>query len=70
MISVNVRVPEKLVEPIDRWVADGRFASRSDAIKSILSFYEERERTLAFAQMLEQRSRQARRDPGILIPLE
>ncbi|RJS77487.1 ribbon-helix-helix protein, CopG family [Candidatus Bathyarchaeota archaeon] len=35
MVQVQVRMPEKLVKEIDRWVAEGRFKSRSDAIKTI-----------------------------------
>ena len=70
MISVNVRLPEKLIEPIDGWVSEGRFSSRSDAIKTMIAFYEEKEKTMNFASMLTQRSRQARENPDILKPLE
>ena len=47
MSQVQVRVPEKLLEVLDRWIDEGRFKSRSDAIRVILSQYEERERTRA-----------------------
>lgn len=70
MISVNIRVPEKLLNPIDKWVREGRFASRSEAIKTIISFYEEREKTKHFASMLVSRSREARKKAEILVPLE
>ena len=70
MIPVNVRLPAKLIEPIDKWVDDGRFASRSDAIKTMIRFYEERERTAQFLQMLDKRGREARRDPDELVPLQ
>lgn len=70
MISVNVRVPEGLVKPIDAWVKQGKFASRSDAIKSMIAFYEEREKTRQFLAMLDQRSREAHENPDSLIPLE
>jgi Arc/MetJ-type ribon-helix-helix transcriptional regulator len=70
MISVNVRIPEQLVGSIDEWVQKGMFASRSDAIKSIVTFYVEREKTLKFAQMLNERSVEARDKPEKLIPLE
>jgi len=59
-----------VLEEIDRWVAEGRFKSRSDAIKSIISFYEERERTREFFRMLMRRSEEARKHPEILVSLE
>ena len=70
MKQVQVRMPEKLVREIDRWVAEGRFKSRSDAIKTIVAMYEERERTREFYKMLVERSKEAREKPEILVPLE
>jgi len=70
MSQVQVRVPEKLLEELDRWVDEGRFKSRSDAIRVILAQYEERERTREFYVMLERRSRDAREHPEDLVPLE
>jgi Arc/MetJ-type ribon-helix-helix transcriptional regulator len=70
MAQVQLRLPEKVLEEIDRWVAEGRFKSRSDAIKSIISFYEERERTREFFRMLVKRSEEARKHPEVLVSLE
>ncbi len=70
MAQVQLRLPEKMLEEIDRWVAEGRFKSRSDAIKSIISFYEERERTREFFRMLMRRSEEARKHPEVLVSLE
>ena len=70
MAQVQLRLPEKVLEEIDRWVAEGRFKSRSDAIKSIISFYEERERTRKFFRMLMRRSEEARKHPEALVSLE
>ena len=70
MVQIQVRVPQEVVEDIDRWVAKGRFRSRSDAIKTILALYEERQRTREFYRMLAKRSREAREKPEILVPLE
>jgi len=70
MKQVQVRMPEKLVREIDKWVAEGRFKSRSDAIKTIVALYEERERTREFYKMLVERSKEAREKPEILVPLE
>ena len=70
MSQVQVRVPEKLLETLDGWIAEGRFKSRSDAIRVILSQYEERERTRDFYRMLNHRSKEAREHPEELIPLE
>jgi Arc/MetJ-type ribon-helix-helix transcriptional regulator len=68
MAQVQLRLPEKVLEEIDRWVAEGRFKSRSDAIKSIISFYGER--TREFFSMLVRRSEEARKHPEVLVSLE
>ena len=70
MTQVQLRLSEKTLEEIDRWVAEGRFKSRSDAIKSIIALYEEREKTRAFYKMLTERSEQARKHPEKLVRLE
>lgn len=70
MSQVQVRVPEKLLETLDGWIQEGRFKSRSDAIRVILSQYEERERTREFYRMLELRSKEAKEHPEELTPLE
>jgi len=68
--QVQLRLSEKTLEEIDRWVAEGRFKSRSDAIKSIISLYEEREKTREFYKLLLKRSEEARKHPEQLVPLE
>ena len=70
MTQVQVRMPGKLVEEIDRWVSEGRFKSRSDAIKTIIALYEEKERTREFYKMLTERGKEAEEKPETLIPLE
>jgi len=70
LTQVQVRMPEKVVKEIDRWIAEGRFASRSEAIKTIVALYQERERTRRFYTMLLERSKEARERPEILIPFE
>jgi len=67
--QVQVRIPKEMVEEIDRWVAEGRFASRSEAIKTIVTLYNERERTRQFYQMLSKRSDEAKKRSDLLIPL-
>jgi Arc/MetJ-type ribon-helix-helix transcriptional regulator len=67
MGQVQLRLPEKLVAEIDCWVAEGRFKSRSDAIKSIIILYVEREKTRAFYEMLVKRSEEARKHPERLV---
>jgi Arc/MetJ-type ribon-helix-helix transcriptional regulator len=69
-VQVQLRLSEKTLEEIDRWVAEGKFKSRSDAIKSIINLYEEREKTREFYQMLVKRSEEARKHPERLVPLE
>jgi len=68
--QVQLRLSQKMLEEIDRWVAEGRFKSRSDAIKTIISFYQEREKTREFFKMLVKRSEEAKKHPEALIPLE
>lgn len=70
MAQVQLRLPEKTLEQIDCWVAEGKFKSRSDAIKTIISLFEEREKTREFFQMLQKRSQQAKEHPETLVPLE
>jgi len=70
LAQVQLRLSQKMLEEIDRWVVEGRFKSRSDAIKTIIGFYEERERTREFFKMLVKRSEEARNHPEALIPLE
>ena len=70
MTQVQVRVPEDLLETLDKWIEEGRFKSRSDAIRIVLSQYEEREKTREFFKLLTERSREAKEHPEYLIPLE
>jgi len=59
-----------MIEDIDKWIEEGRFKSRSDAIKTIISLFEEREKTREFLAMLNARSEEAEERPETLIPLE
>ena len=68
--QVQVRIPQELVEELDRWISEGRFSSRSEAIKTIIALYNEREHARKFYQTLLKRSDEARRHPESLIPLE
>jgi Arc/MetJ-type ribon-helix-helix transcriptional regulator len=70
MAQVQLRLPEKTLEQIDQWVKEGKFKNRSDAIKTIINLYEEREKTRQFYQMLHNRSQEAKERPEELIPLE
>ena len=69
MTQVQLRMPEKIVSDIDKEVTNGRFRSRSDAIKYMVSYYQERENTMKFLKMLSKRSKEAE-NKKILIPLE
>lgn len=68
--QVQVRIPEELLEEIDAWIAEGRFTSRSEAVKTILTLYKERERTRRFYEMLAKESEEARKHPESLVPLK
>jgi len=70
MAQVQLRLPEEMVAQIDCWIAEGKFKSRSDAIKSIISLYEEREKTREFYKLLLKRSQEAKEHPEKLVPLE
>ena len=65
-----MRIPENLLKVLDKWIEEGRFTSRSDAIRIVLSQYEEREKTRGFYKLLSTRSQEARDHPDELIPLE
>jgi Arc/MetJ-type ribon-helix-helix transcriptional regulator len=67
--QVQVRIPEELVKEIDHWISEGRFSSRSEAVKTIVALYNEREVTRKFYQTLLKRSDEARKNPGSLIAL-
>ena len=68
MVQVQLRLPDKIVHDIDQWISKGRFKSRSDAIKTMISIYEEREKTRKFYTMLNKRSKEAKENPEMLIP--
>ncbi len=68
--QVQVRIPEGLVQEIDSWIAEGRFSSRSEAVKTIVTLYKERERTRRFYEMLAKESEGARKHPETLVPLK
>ena len=68
--QVQVRIPEELVQEIDRWISEGRFSSRSEAVKTIVTLYTEREQTRKFYEMLSKESEEARKRPESLISLK
>ncbi|MCW4050220.1 MAG: ribbon-helix-helix domain-containing protein [Candidatus Bathyarchaeota archaeon] len=70
MTQVQLRLPPKMIEEIDKWIEEGRFKSRSDAIKTIISLFEEREKTREFLAILNARSEEAEEHSETLIPLE
>ena len=69
MVQVQLRMPEKAVKNIDKLVDRGEFKSRSDAIKSMVEHYQEREKTMSFLRMLVKRSKEADEKPEMLIPI-
>jgi len=69
-VQVQIRMPEKVVKDIDRWIVEGRFASRSEAIKTIIVLYQERERTRQLYEMLLGRSKESEEKPETLLSLE
>ncbi len=65
--QVQVRIPKEMVEEIDRWISEGKFTSRSEAIKTIVALYNERERTRRFYQSLLKRSDEAKKNSSSLL---
>ena len=70
MVQVQLRIPEQTVKEIDEWVEEGKFRSRSDAVKTIIALYEEKVKIMEFFKMLMKRSKEAEDKPEILIPLD
>ncbi|MCD6496076.1 MAG: ribbon-helix-helix protein, CopG family [Candidatus Aenigmarchaeota archaeon] len=70
MVQVQLRVPEKTVNEIDEWVEEGKFRSRSDAVKTIIAMYEDKMKTMEFFKMLMKRSKEAEERPEMLMPLD
>lgn len=62
-VSVQLRLPRQTVQEIDSDVRKGRFKSRSDAIRYILQWFEEREKTLRLIRNLEKASAEAKKHP-------
>jgi len=70
LTQVQLRLPKKTIEEIDRWIREGKYKSRSDAIRTIITLYEERENTREFLAMLNTRNKDADEHPENLFPLE
>ncbi len=70
MVQVQLRIPEESISEIDKWVSEGKFKSRSDAIRTILALYQDKEKTREFYRMLAERRSEAKENPEILILLE
>jgi len=68
--QVQVRIPKELARELDNWIAEGRFSSRSEAVKTIVTLYKELERTRKFYEVLSSESDEARKHQESLIPLK
>ncbi|MCK4953439.1 hypothetical protein KAS14_06625 [Candidatus Bathyarchaeota archaeon] len=66
MVQVQIRMPQNMVVTIDKWINEGRFSSRSEAIKMIVALFQEKERIKAFYDMLIKRSEEAKNKPEIM----
>lgn len=63
---VQVRMPRSMVDDLDKWIEEGRFSSRSEAIKMVVALFQEREKTRAFYNMIIERSKEAKESPEIM----
>lgn len=70
MTQIQLRLPRETLEKIDRWVLKGKFKGRSDAVTTIVGFYEEQERTREFLKMLMKHSEETRKHPKSLVSHE
>jgi len=70
LAQVQLRIPEEMLSTIDKWVIEGKYRSRSDAIKTMITVYLEREKTREFYKMLQERSEEAKNNPDMLIPFD
>jgi Arc/MetJ-type ribon-helix-helix transcriptional regulator len=70
LAQVQLRIPDEMLATIDKWVLEGKYRSRSDAIKSMVTIYLEREKTREFYKMLKERSNEVKTHPEILVPFD
>jgi Arc/MetJ-type ribon-helix-helix transcriptional regulator len=48
LVKKYVALFAKVVQEIDKWISEGRFVNRGEAIKTILVLYQEMDRTREF----------------------
>ena len=70
MVQVQLRIPEGMVEEVDQLVKEGKFRSRSDAIKGIVMIYMESKKTKEFFKMIKEIDEETEKHPETLISLE
>ncbi len=66
MVQVQVRMPKAMADHIDRWIVEGRFSSRSEAIRMAMALFQEKEKAQVFCNMLIERSKEAKEQPEIM----
>lgn len=66
MLSVQVRVPEQMLESIDKEINSGKFKSRSEAIKIIIYEYQEKQKTREFYRELDKRSTESKNKSNLI----
>ena len=66
MLSVQLRVPEQMVEAIDKEISSGKFKSRSEAIKLIIYEYQEKQKTREFYRELDKRSIESKNKSNLI----
>lgn len=66
MLSVQVRVPEQMLESIDKEINSGKFKSRSEAIKIIIYEYQEKQKTREFYRELDKRSTESKNKSNVI----
>jgi len=66
MLSVQLRVPEQMVEAIDKEISSGKFKSRSEAIKIIIYEYQEKQKAREFYRELDKRSLESKNKSNLI----
>jgi Arc/MetJ-type ribon-helix-helix transcriptional regulator len=60
-VNIQIRFPQKIVEMVDEDIKGGYFSSRSDAIRTIVEFYELQNKRKEFFEMLKKREEEINR---------
>ena len=70
MVQVQLRVSDATADFLDMLVKQGRFSSRSEAVKTMITIYEERNKTREFYEELKRRAKEMDKHPERAVDFE